>query len=97
MDNDDNYINIGKLHFQTMNGKQPMKFIDNVKPCDVKTVLKLVVNLFLEQTKVTDEDSDLRDTYMKMIKMTGQQVAVHPNSIGKVTIHELIWHEFVFN
>ena len=74
-----------------------MKFINNVNPCDVKTVLKLVVNLFLEQTKVEDEVSELRDSYMKMIKMTGQHVVVHPNSIGKVSIHELNLYEFVLN
>ena len=46
---------------------------------------------------VEDEDSELRDSYMKMIKMTGQQVVVHPNSIGKVSIHELNLYEFVLN
>ena len=95
MDKDGNTLNIGKLQFHTINGKQPSKFIDNVIPYDVKTVLKRVVNLFLENTKVEDEDSELRDSYMKMIKMTGQHVFVHPNSIGKVSIHELHLYEFV--
>ena len=95
MDKDGNTLNIGKLQFLTLNGKQPMLFIDNVIPCDVKTVLNLVVNLFLEQNKVEDEDSLLRDSSMKIIKITGRDQVVHANSIGKVCIHEFILCEFI--
>jgi hypothetical protein len=56
-----------------------MKFIDNVIPCDVKTVLKLVVNLFLEQTKVEDEDSELRDS----LKYYDSPLLVHDLTCGQ--------------
>jgi hypothetical protein len=60
-----NTLNIGKLEYKTKHGKKPGSFLDEVFPRDVKSALCLLVNLFLEQPKVNDEDTYIRDSLMK--------------------------------
>jgi hypothetical protein len=62
-----NTLNIGKLEYKTKHGKKPGSFLDKVFPRDVKSVLCLLVNLFLEQPKVKDKDRNIRDSLMKLI------------------------------
>jgi hypothetical protein len=48
---------------------------------DIKSALCLIVNLFLEQPKVKDEDSNICDSLMKLAVNEG----LHANSFGKVS------------
>ena len=57
---------------------------DNVFPRDVKSTLCLLVNLFLEQPKIKDEDSNISDSLMKLIKTSAVNEGLHANSFGKV-------------
>jgi hypothetical protein len=50
-----NTLHIGKLEYKTKHGKKPDSFRAHVFPRDVKSALCLVVNLFLEQTKVAND------------------------------------------
>ncbi len=45
----------------------------------------MLVNLFLEQPKVKDEDSNIRDSLMKLIKTSAVNEELHTNSFGKVS------------
>ena len=54
-------------------------------PRDVKSALCMVVNLFFEQPKVNDEDSNIRDSLMKLIKTSAVNEGLHVNSFGKVS------------
>jgi hypothetical protein len=42
------------------------------------------VNLFLEQPKIKDEDSNISDSLMKLIKTSAVNEELHVNSFGKV-------------
>jgi hypothetical protein len=64
-----NTLNIGKLEYKTKHGKKPGSFPDKVFPRDVKSALCLLVNLFLEQPKVKDKDTYIRDSLMKLIRL----------------------------
>jgi len=64
-----NKLHVGKLEFETKHGRTPDSFIKHVHPRrDVKSALCLVVQLFLEQPKVSTEDSKIRDSVMQDIK-----------------------------
>jgi len=63
-----NKLHVGKLEFKTKYGKKPNSFIKHVHPRDVKSALCLVVRLFLEQPKVSAEDSEIYDLVMQDIK-----------------------------
>ncbi len=76
----------GKLEYKTMYGKKADTFLSHVHPGDVKSALCLVVNLFLEQTKVEDEESNIHDSLMKLIKTSAINKALHASSFGKVNI-----------
>jgi hypothetical protein len=93
-----NTLNIGKLQFETKHGKKPKSFTKKVHPTDVKSALCLVVNLFLEQTKVTNEDSLIHNSVIKVIKATAATEDIHANSIGKVSVFATfgIWNLYVF-
>ncbi len=80
-----NTLNIGKLEYKTKHGKKPGSILDKVFPRDVKSALCLLVNLFLEQPKVNDEDSNIRDSLMKLIKTSAVNEELHANSFGKVS------------
>ncbi len=80
-----NTLNIGKLEYKTKHGKKPSSFLDEVIPRDVKSALCLLVNLFLEQPKVKDEDSNIHDSLMKLIKTSAVNKGLHANSFGKVS------------
>ena len=67
-DKQGNKLHVGKLKFKTKHGKKPNSFMKYVHPRDVKSALCLLVQLFLEQPKVSDEDSDIHDSLMKQIK-----------------------------
>jgi hypothetical protein len=67
-DDTGNTLHIGKLEYKTKHGKKPGSFRAKVFPRDVKSALCLVMNLFLEQPKVNDEDSNICDSLMKLIK-----------------------------
>jgi hypothetical protein len=66
-DDTGNTLHIGKLEYKIKHGKTPDSFRDQVFPRDVKSAHCLVVNLFLEQPKVNDKDSNIRDSLMKLI------------------------------
>jgi hypothetical protein len=76
---------IGKLVYKTKHGKKPGSFLDNVFPRDVKSALCLLVNLFLEQPKIKDKDSNISDSLMKLIKTSAINEGLHVNSFGKVS------------
>jgi hypothetical protein len=80
-----NTLHIGKLEYKTKHGKKPGSFRAQVFPRDVKSALCLVVNLFLEQIKVDDEDSNIYDSLMKLIKTSAINEGLHGNSFGKVS------------
>jgi hypothetical protein len=80
-----NTLHIGKLEYKTKHGKKPGSFWAQVFPRDVKSALCLVVGLFLEQPKFNDEDSNIRDSLMKLIKISVVSEGLHENFFGKVT------------
>jgi hypothetical protein len=84
-DDTGNTLHIGKLEYKNKHGKKSGSFTAQVFPRDVKSALCLVVNLFLEQTKVDDEDSNIRDSLMKLIKTSAVNEGLHANSFGKVS------------
>jgi hypothetical protein len=61
-------------------------FRAHVFPRDVKSALCLVVNLFLEQTKVDDEFSKIHDSLMKLIKTSAINETLHADSFGKMSL-----------
>jgi hypothetical protein len=69
-DDTGNTLHIGKLEYKTTHGKKSDSFRANVFPRDVKSALCLVVNLFLEQTKVDDKDSKINDSLTLCSKNT---------------------------
>jgi hypothetical protein len=84
-DNAGNTLHIGKLEYITKHGKKPDSFWDQVFPRDVKSALCLVVNLFLEQPKVKDKDSNISDSLMKLINTSAVNEELHANSFEKVS------------
>jgi hypothetical protein len=78
-----NTINIGKLEYKTKQGKKPGLFLDKVFPRDVKSALCLLVNLFLEQPKVKDKESNIRDSLMKLIKTSAVNEGYLPKFLWK--------------
>jgi hypothetical protein len=83
-DDSGNTLHISKLEYKTKHGKKPGSFLDNVFPRDVKSALCLLVNLFLEQPKIKDEDSNISDSLMKLNKTSAVNEGLHANSFGKV-------------
>jgi hypothetical protein len=51
----------------------------------VKSALSLLVNLFLEQPKIKDEDSNISDSLIKLIKTSAVNEGMHASSFGKVS------------
>jgi hypothetical protein len=84
-DNAGNTLHIEKLEYKTKHGKNPDSFWAQVFPRDFKSALCLLVNLFLEQPKVKDEDSNIRDSLMKLIKTSAVNEGLHANFFGKVS------------
>ena len=80
-----NKLHVGKLEFKTKHGKKPKSFIKHVRPRDVKSALCLVIQLFLEQPKVSAEDSEIHDSLMQDIKKSAINEEVHANSFGRVS------------
>jgi hypothetical protein len=80
-----NTLHVGKLEYEAKHGKKPGSFWAQVFPRDVKSALCLAVNLFLEQPKVNDKDSNIRDSLMKLIKTSAVDEVLHANSFGKVS------------
>ena len=78
-------LHIGKLEYKTKYGKKGDYLLLHVYPRDVKSALCLLVNLFLEQPKVKDEDSNIHDSLMKLIKTSAVNEALHANFFGKVS------------
>ncbi len=89
-DNAGNTLQIGKLEYIIKHGQKPVSFWDKAFPRDVKSALCLVVNLFLEQPKVKDKDSNIRDSLMKLIKTSAVNDGLHANSFGKVSSFVLL-------
>ncbi len=85
-----NKLHVGKLEFKTKHGKKPNSFIKHVHPRDVKSARCLIVRLFLEQPKVSVEDSEIHDLVMQDIKKSAVNEGVHTNLFGKVS-------EFIFS
>jgi hypothetical protein len=84
-DKQGNKLHVGKSEFKTKHGKKPNSFIKYVHPRDVKSALCLLVRLFLEQPKVSDEDSKVHDSLMLDIKNTAINEGVCANLFGKVS------------
>ncbi len=84
-DKEGNKLHVGKLEFKTKHGKKPISFIKQVHPRDVKSALCLLVWLFLEQPKVSIEDSKIHDSVMMDIKKSAIDEGVHANLFGKVS------------
>jgi hypothetical protein len=80
-----NTLHFGKLEYKTKYGKKPGSFGAQGFPRDVKSALCLLVNLFLEQPKVNDEDSNICDSLMKLIKTSASNEGLHANPFGKVS------------
>jgi hypothetical protein len=80
-----NTLLIEKLHYTTKHDKKPGSFGAQVFPRDVKSALCLVVNLFLEQPKVNDKDSIIRDSFMKLINTSAVNEGLHANSFGTMS------------
>jgi hypothetical protein len=72
------------LTYVTKYGKEALSFVDHVPTRDVKCALSLVVSLFWEHHKVSEDDSFVEDLLMKLIKSSSQDETNHSNSIGKV-------------
>jgi hypothetical protein len=81
-----NTLYFGKLEYKTKYGKNADSFLLHVHPRDIKSDLCLVVNLFLEQTKVADEKSNIHNSLMKQIKTSAINEALYANSLGKVSV-----------
>ena len=60
-------------------------FIKRVHPRDVNSALCPVVWLFLEQPKVSAEDSEIYDSFMQDIKKSAINEVVHANLFGIVS------------
>ena len=84
-DKQGNKLHVGKLEFKTKHGKKPNSFIKYVHPRDVKSALCLLVRLFLEQPKVSDEDREIDDLLMQLIKKFAINEGLHANLFGKVS------------
>ena len=80
-----NKLHVGKLEFKTKDGKKPTSFVKYVHLRDVKSARCLLVRLFLEQPKVSNEDSDIHDSLMQLIKTSAINKGLHANSFGKVS------------
>jgi hypothetical protein len=80
---------------KTKLGKKPNSFIKYVHPKDVKSALCLLIRLFLEQPKISVEDSEIHDSVMQDIKKSAINEGVHANSFGKVS--EFISSMTLFN
>ena len=82
-DNQGNKLHVGKLEFKTKHGKNPNCEVCTSNGCEVCPMPACTA--FLEQPKVSDEDSDIHDSLMKQIKTSAINVEVHANSFGKVS------------
>jgi hypothetical protein len=80
-----NTCHIGKLEYKNKHGKEPGSFWDQVFPRVVKSALCLVVNLFLEQSKIKDKGKNIFDSLMKLIKTSAVNEGLHVNSFGKMS------------
>jgi hypothetical protein len=80
---DGNKLNIGKLKYQTKHGKFSPLCVHHVPARNVKSALALVVHLFLEHSKVTENSSMVQDSAMLIIKETTNADVFHSNSFGK--------------
>ncbi len=76
---------LGNLSIKLSMARSQVLFLDQFFPRDVKSALCLVVNLFLEQPKVKDEDRNIRDSLMKLIKTSAVNEGLYANSFGKVS------------
>ncbi len=83
-DEDGNKLNIGQLKYETKHGKFFPSYIHLVSARNVKSALALVVRLFLEHFKVTENSSMLQDSAMLLLKETSNTDVFHSNSFGKV-------------
>jgi hypothetical protein len=79
-------LHIGKMEYKTKYDKKTDSFLLHVYPRDVKSALSLVVKLFLEQTKVANEVSNIHDSLMKLIKTSAIKEALHATSVDKVCV-----------
>ncbi len=61
----------------------------------MKSALCLLIRLFLEQPKISVEDSEIHDSVMQDIKKSAINEGVHANSFGKVS--EFISSMTLFN
>ncbi len=80
-----NTLHIGKLEYKTKHGKKPGSFLDNVFPRGANSALCLLVNPFLKQPKIKDEDSNIFDSLMKLIKTSAINEGLNANSFRKVS------------
>jgi hypothetical protein len=62
-------------------------YVHHVPARNVKSVLALVVCLFLEHSKVTESSSMVQDSAMVLLKETSNADVFHSNSFGKVNVN----------
>ncbi len=73
------------LHIGVMTYKKySTPYTKCVFPRDIMTALTLVSYLYLENHSVNEEDSNLRDSAMVLIKSTSKNETLHHNSFGRV-------------
>jgi hypothetical protein len=76
---------LGNLSIKLNMARSQVLFWTKFFPRDVKSALCLLVNLFLEQPKVKDKDSNIHDSLMKLIKTSAVNEGLHANSFEKVS------------
>ena len=84
-DNQGNTLHTDKLEYKTKHGKKANSFMKHGHPRDVKSALCLVVNPFLEQPKIPDEQNKIQVLLMKLSKTSVINEGLHANSFGKVS------------
>ncbi len=77
-------LNIGRLMYVTKHGKQAFSFVNHISLRNVKSALSFVTHLFLAHSKVTEDDSIIQDSLLKVIKNSSKNETIHSNSIDKV-------------
>jgi hypothetical protein len=101
-DDAENTLHIGKQEYKTKYGKKADSFFVACLPKGCQFGPCLVVTLILEQTKVTNEESNIHNSLMKLIKTSAINKAPHANSFGKRSVFsmQITWihvlHEFIY-
>jgi hypothetical protein len=88
-DAEGNKLHIGHLKNVTKHGKGALSFVNHVPLRDVKFTLFLVVCLFEEHSRVTEDDSFVEDSLMKLIKKSSQDETIHSIQLERSNLPSL--------